>query len=116
LAGIFLLTLFSFDMKIGWPTIFFLISGLFQLFWVIPLIRDWGKRWYYAGMIGSIISIVIYVEYPVYVLGIAAEVFQAAFIVICGIILWRIMVSEIKKFPFILPLILGNQRIVPLLW
>jgi hypothetical protein len=25
-------------------------------------------------------------------LGIAAEVFQAAFIVICGIILWRIMV------------------------
>jgi hypothetical protein len=68
-------------MKIGWPTIFFLISGLFQLFWVIPLIRVWGKRWYYVGMIGSIMSIVIYVEYPVYMLGIAAEVFQAAFIV-----------------------------------
>jgi len=44
------------------------------------------------GMIGSIISIVIYVEYPVYLLGIGAEIFQAAFIVICGIILWRIMV------------------------
>lgn len=89
LAGILLLTLFSIDMKIGWPSIFFLISGLFQLFLVIPVIRDWGKYWYYAGIIGSIISIVIYVEYPVYVLGIATEVFQAAFIVICGIILWR---------------------------
>jgi hypothetical protein len=92
LAGILLLTLFSIDAKIGWPSVFFLISGLLQLFWVIPLIRDWGKYWYYAGMIGSIISIVIYVEYPVYMLGIGAEIFQAAFVVVCGIILWRKMV------------------------
>jgi hypothetical protein len=91
-AGILLLTLFSIDPKIAWPSVFFLISGIFQLFWVIPLIRDWGKYWYYAGMIGSIVSIVIYVEYPVYMLGIGAEIFQGAFIVICGIILWRMMV------------------------
>jgi len=92
LAGILLLTLFSIDAKIGWPSVFFLISGIIQLFWVIPLIRSWGKYWYYTGMIGSIISIVIYVEYPIYLLGIGAEIFQAAFIVICGIILWKIIV------------------------
>jgi hypothetical protein len=72
--------------------LYFFNFGAFSVILGIPLIRDWGKYWYYAGMIGSIISIVIYVEYPVYVLGIAAEVFQAAFIVICGIILWRTMV------------------------
>jgi hypothetical protein len=92
LAGILLLTLFSIDAKIGWPSVFFLISGIFQLFWVIPLIRAWGIYWIYTGMIGSIISIVIYVEYPIYLLGIGAEIFQAAFIVICGIILWKIIV------------------------
>jgi hypothetical protein len=76
-------------MKIGWPSIFFLISGLFQLFWVIPIIKDWGKFWYFAGMIESIIAIVIYIEYPVFVIGITAEVFQTVYIVICGIILWE---------------------------
>jgi hypothetical protein len=89
LAGISLLILFAFDMKIGWPSLFFLISGVFQLFWIIPVMKKWGKNWYYAGMIGSIMSIVTYVEYPVDALGVTAEIFQGAFVVICGIILWR---------------------------
>jgi hypothetical protein len=78
-------------MKISWPSLFYLISGLLELFWIIPLLRNWGKYWYYAGMISSMISIFIFVEYPIFVLGLVAEVFQGAFIVICGIIIWKSM-------------------------
>ncbi len=72
-AGISLLILFAFDMKIGWPSLFFLISGLFQLLWVIPVMKKLEKKWYYAGMIGSIMSIVTYVEYPVDELGVTVR-------------------------------------------
>jgi hypothetical protein len=91
IAGFLLLILYFFNMKVGWPALFFLISGLLQLFWIIPLLRNWGKYWYYAGMIGSIISIFIYAEYPIFVIGLAAEIFQGAFAVICGIIIWKII-------------------------
>ena len=73
LAGILLLTLFSIDTRINWMSIFFLVSGFFQIFWVVPIVKRWGNYWYYAGIAGSLISIAVYVEYPTFVLGILAE-------------------------------------------
>ena len=31
-------------------TIFFIVAGIAQLFWVIPLIKQWGRIWYYMGI------------------------------------------------------------------
>lgn len=40
---------------------FFLGSGIAQLFWVIPMIRRWGRIWYYIGIAGNIAFIILYV-------------------------------------------------------
>lgn len=40
---------------------FFLDSGIAQLFWVIPMIRRWGRVWYYIGIAGNIAFILLYV-------------------------------------------------------
>jgi hypothetical protein len=37
--------------------IFFLISGIAQLFWVVPMIRKWGLPWYLVGIGGTIHSL-----------------------------------------------------------
>ena len=29
--------------------IFFIVTGLAQLFWVVPMIKRWGRIWYYTG-------------------------------------------------------------------
>jgi hypothetical protein len=68
---------------------FFLVSGFCQIFWVVPIVKRWGDYWYYAGIVGSLISIAVYVEYPIYLLGILTKVLQATFIVLCGVILWK---------------------------
>jgi hypothetical protein len=34
--------------------IFFIVSGLAQLFWVIPVIKRWSKPWYYVGIGGTL--------------------------------------------------------------
>lgn len=89
LAGILLLALFSLETRINWTSIFFLVSGFFQIFWVVPVIKRWGNYWYYAGIAGSLISIAVYVDYQIFLVGILIEVLQATFIVLCGIILWK---------------------------
>jgi hypothetical protein len=38
---------------------FFLVSGALQLFWVIPMIRRWGRPWYYFGLGGTIVLIIM---------------------------------------------------------
>jgi hypothetical protein len=89
LAGILLLAMFSLETRINWMSVFFLVSGFFQIFWVVPIVKRWGNYWYYAGIAGSLISIAVYAEYPIYQLGILTEVLQATFIVLCGVILWK---------------------------
>ena len=42
-------------------TIFFIVSGLAQLFWVIPVIKEWGKIWYYVGIGGTVVLIIMYI-------------------------------------------------------
>jgi len=74
-------------------TIFFIVSGLAQIFWVIPVIKGWSKPWYYVGIGGTAILIIMYLiavpgsGYPVSQLDIAIELFQIAFIILCSIII-----------------------------
>ena len=74
-------------------TIFFIISGLTQIFWVIPVFKRWSKPWYYVGIGGTVILITMYLiavpgsGYPVNQLDIAIELFQIAFIILCSIII-----------------------------
>ena len=72
--------------------IFFLISGITQLFWVVPMIRKWGLPWYLVGIGGTIVLIALFAITrmpgnpitgrggPISPLGLATEVFQFAFI------------------------------------
>jgi uncharacterized membrane protein YuzA (DUF378 family) len=74
-------------------TIFFTVSGLAQIFWIIPVIKRWSKLWYYVGIGGTAILIIMYSiavpgsGYPVNQLDITIELFQIAFIILCSIII-----------------------------
>jgi hypothetical protein len=74
-------------------TIFFIASGLTQIFWVIPVIKRWIKPWYYVGIGGTVILVLMYLiaipgsGNPVSQLDIAIELFQIAFIILCSIII-----------------------------
>ena len=40
---------------------FFLGSGIAQIFWILPMIKRWGRIWYYVGIAGNIAFIILYV-------------------------------------------------------
>jgi bacteriorhodopsin len=71
--------------------IFFIISGLAQLFWVIPVIKRWSNIWYYVGIGGTAILIILWVivvpHNEVSELEVAIELFQIVFIILCTIII-----------------------------
>jgi hypothetical protein len=72
--------------------IFFIVAGIAQLFWVVPMIRRWGRPWYYVGIGGTIVLIILFAitrmpgnpitgrGAPINPTGIAIEAFQVAFI------------------------------------
>jgi hypothetical protein len=74
--------------------ILFVVGGLVQIFWVVPMIRKWGPVWYFVGLGGTIVFIMIWVitRIPDNFItgrggrisdnGILTEVFQIAFVVI----------------------------------
>ena len=33
--------------------IIFIVGGLAQIFWALPMIKGWGLRWYYVGIFGT---------------------------------------------------------------
>jgi hypothetical protein len=79
----------GFNLNFG---IFFIVAGLAQLFWVLPVIRRWRLPWYYVGIGGTIVLIILFVitrmpdnpitgrAGPLSPMAIAIEVLQAAFI------------------------------------
>ena len=101
ITGILHLRLFfnGLDRGINDFGIFFLLSGVLQLFWVIPMIRRWGRPWYYSGLGGTIVLIIIWVitrvpnpitngiALPINSLSIVTELFEIAFIIITAIII-----------------------------
>ena len=80
--------------------IFFMISGLAQLFWTLPMIKQWGRIWYYIGIVGTIVLIILYfitrVPNPIThrafstnSMGVAIEIFEFIYVVITGYIVAR---------------------------
>jgi hypothetical protein len=79
--------------------ILFLIGGIAQVFWVIPIIRQWGKTWYSIGIAGTVVFVLIWVitripNNPITGKGgsiseeaIIIQVFQITFIILSIIIL-----------------------------
>lgn len=79
--------------------IFFIISGIAQIFWVIPMLKKWGKIWYIIGIAGTIILIIIWAITrmpgnpitgrggPIGETAIATEIFQIAYVIITSIII-----------------------------
>jgi hypothetical protein len=83
----------------GYTTLFFLITGIAQLFWVVPILKKWSNIWYYAGMGGTFILLALWLitrvpnnrilnrALPVNDIGIVIEVLQTAFLILCGLII-----------------------------
>jgi hypothetical protein len=80
---------------------FFIVAGIAQLFWALPMIKRWGRVWYYIGIVGTIILIIMWAMTrmpgnpitgrggPINEIGIAIEVFQIAYVVLSAIIIVR---------------------------
>src|SRR5215469_5025198 len=47
--------------KLSPITVFFIGSGIAQIFWILPMIKRWGKPWYYIGIAGNIGFIILYI-------------------------------------------------------
>lgn len=76
-------------------TIFFLVSGLAQIFWVIPTIKKWSRPWFYVGIGGTGMLIIMYFVavpgsgYPISPLDVAIEASQIIFVILCVIIIFK---------------------------
>jgi hypothetical protein len=82
-------------------TMLFLISGLAQLFWVLPMIKRWGRIWNIIGLAGTAVLVgltgyvvIESVRNPqltppgVLEMAIAIEILQIAFVIITAIIIF----------------------------
>jgi hypothetical protein len=79
--------------------IFFIVAGLAQLFWVLPMIKRWGRIWYCIGIAGTIILMIIYAitrvpnpitggrALPINDMGVATMVLEAVYIAITALII-----------------------------
>ena len=82
-------------------SIFFIVSGIAQVFWALPMIKQWGRVWYYIGIAGTVALVILYAvtrvpnpltggrPAPTNEIGIAIMAFQIAYIAITAIILVR---------------------------
>lgn len=91
IAGILHLTVASnvlgFRMDLG---TFFIAAGAAQLFYVVPMVRRWGRPWYYVGVMGTAILIIMWLgtripsgfsdPLPIDLTGILVQTFQFAFL------------------------------------
>jgi hypothetical protein len=78
--------------------IFFLIAGIAQLFWVLPMIKRWGRVWYYIGIVSTIILIITWGITrmpgnpitgrggPISEMAVAIEVLQIVYVIITALI------------------------------
>lgn len=47
--------------RFGNNVILFLVGGLAQVFWVLPILKKWGKVWYSIGIAGTVTFVAIWV-------------------------------------------------------
>jgi uncharacterized membrane protein YuzA (DUF378 family) len=87
-------------------TIFFIVSGLAQLFWLIPVVKRWSNIWYYIGIGGTVILIILWIiavparGLAVNELEVAIEFFQIVFIILCTIIVKNTTITRLSKKNF----------------
>jgi hypothetical protein len=84
----------------------FLVGGIAQIFWVLPMIKRWGIIWYAIGIAGTVILIGLWVITripdnpitgrggPINERAIAVEVFQIAYVAITALIIAK---EKIRK-------------------
>ena len=87
-------------------TIFFIFSGLAQLFWLIPVVKRWSNIWYYIGIGGTVILIILWIiavparGLAVSELEVVIEFFQVVFIILCTIIVKNTTITRLSKKNF----------------
>ena len=87
-------------------TVFFMISGLAQLFWLIPVVKRWSNIWYYIGIGGTVILIILWIiavparGLAVSELEVMIEFFQIIFIILCTIIVKNTTMTTLRKKNF----------------
>jgi uncharacterized membrane protein YuzA (DUF378 family) len=87
-------------------TVFFIVSGLAQLFWLIPVIKRWSNIWYYIGIGGTVILIILWIiavparGLAVSELEVVIEFFQIVFIILCTIIEKNTAMTTLRKKVF----------------
>jgi len=82
-------------------TMLFLISGLAQLFWVLPMVKRWGRIWNIIGLAGTAVLVgltgyvvIESVRNPqltppgVLEMAVAIEILQIAFVIITAVIIF----------------------------
>ena len=84
-------------------TVFFLASGLAQIFWILPIVKKWIMPWYYIGIGGTIILIVLWIiyipgsGYPVDLMSATIVAFQVAFVLLSIFIIKKSKEELIKS-------------------
>ena len=88
--------------------VFFIVAGIAQIFWIVPMLKRWGRIWYYIGIAGTIVLIVLWAMTrvpsnpitgrggPISEMAIAIEVFQIIYVVITAIIIIKERNREIQ--------------------
>jgi hypothetical protein len=91
--------------------ILFIVGGIAQVFWLIPMVRRWGIPWYAIGIVGTIVLMALWIvtrmpDNPITgragpagnPIAITIEVFQAAFIGLsAAIIIYELRKKKKKK-------------------
>ena len=88
---------------------FFILAGITQLFWVLPMVKQWGKLWYYVGIGGTIVLMILYVitrvpnpitagrALSINEMGIITMMLEAAYIGITALIVLRVKREQINQ-------------------
>ena len=78
--------------------ILFIVSGVAQIFWAVPMILRWNIRWYYAGIVGTAGLVILLAASRIpnpmtgqalqnNSIGYLTEIVQIAYMIITGIII-----------------------------
>ena len=84
-------------------TVFFLASSLAQLFWILPTVKKWIMPWYYIGIGGTIVLIVLWIVYipggghSIDAMSATIEAFQIAFLILSVLIIKKSKQESIKS-------------------
>jgi hypothetical protein len=88
--------------------ILFIVSGVAQILWAIPMFLRWNIRWYYAGLVGTAALVILLAASRIpnpmtgqalqnNSIGYLTEIVQIVYIIITGIITGIIIVKKRKR-------------------